>query len=389
MRCPVARRLFLLPVVLAVSATLVAASPTPRPTSVSLPVIPSELTSDAPCTPASKQSAEARSSTRAALGLNRTWQLTQGSGVTVAVVDTGVAEGVSALAGRVSAPAGAGEDCVGHGSFVAGLIAARSTDAGAFAGVAPLARILAVRGTDDRGVPSVALVADGIRAAVNGGAEVIAVSAALADGREQLTSVVAYATAHDALVVAPAVPDTENDKDGAAGVYWPASAPGALSVGGTGLVLPAAAAPDLAAPADGIVGVGPRGSGSYIASGSSLASAFVAGAAALVRSRYPALSAAQTAARLTDFAYPAVPPRLDPYAAVTAVRSTVARAPGALPDRVRIAPPASGTPRAVAVLVAGVSGGLVLLTAAALLVIPRGRARRWRPADSSPAPPIP
>ena len=51
-------------------------------------------------------------------------RLADGGGVTVGVVDSGVGTAIPALGGRVTAVGDAGTDCVGHGSFAAGLIAA-------------------------------------------------------------------------------------------------------------------------------------------------------------------------------------------------------------------------------------------------------------------------
>jgi subtilisin family serine protease len=139
---------------------------------------------------------------------------------------------------------------------------------------------------------------------------------------------------------------------------------------------------DLAAPGDAVVSVGPKGSGHYLGSGASLAAAQVAGAAALVRAQHPGMTAAETARRLTGAAYPASPPRLDPYAALTAVLDGgPGDVPVADPAQVVARPPEG--PRHRALFVAGVCGGLVLLLAAAAAALPRGRARRWRPAGGA------
>jgi len=298
---------------LAAVLTLPAGAPAAPADSVPLPPIPSVLGSGSPCTAASDHKAVAESWAQSSLSLPQAWKLSQGAGVTVGVVDTGVAPAVPALSGRVTVVGDAGTDCVGHGSFAAGLIAAGPVEGVSFEGVAPQARIVAVRGTSERGVPSVVLIAAGIRSAVDHGASVVAVPFALAAGEAELTAAVRYATARDALVVAPAVPDvTSSGGSGASAApvvarYWPASAPGVLSVvgvtsAGAGLAgssgssgataTPSAAVGgDLAAPGDALVGVGPRGSGHFIGSGSSFATAFVAGTAALVRS-YAALLAA-------------------------------------------------------------------------------------------------
>jgi subtilisin family serine protease len=136
-------------------------------------------------------------------------------------------------------------------------------------------------------------------------------------------------------------------------------------------------AADVAAPGDAMVSVGPRGSGHYIGSGSSLAAACVAGAAALIRAYQPRLTAAEVANRLVSSAYPAAVPVLDPYAAVAAVPSTAGAPPGPVAP-VRMPARASHSPRTRALVIASVGGGLVALVAGAAAIIPLGRARRWR-----------
>ncbi|MFE5238798.1 S8 family serine peptidase [Streptomyces sp. NPDC056627] len=385
----------------AVLAALTAALTTIAPTtavaadSVQLPVVRGSIAPGEPCVAASGRKAEAEPWSAGALGLARAWTLEEGDGVTVAVVDTGVGADVPALAGRVRALGGAGEDCVGHGSFAAGLIAGARIDGVGPAGVAPRAAILAVRGTDERGAPTPGRVAAGIRAAADEGAEVVYVGQALATGKKELTEAVAYAAARDALVVAPVAPDAlaeDRDEPGgfapAAPWYWPASAPGVVAVtdfgpdGGRPANAPGVRGADLAAPGDAVVGNGPEGAGHYLGSGASLAAAQVAGAAALVRAQHPGMTAAQAARQLTGAAYPASPPRLDPYAAMTAV---LAGAPGAAPEaaRARMPAPEPEGPRDRALLVAGICGGVVLLLAGAAAVLPRGRARGWRPAGGA------
>ncbi|MCX5113430.1 S8 family serine peptidase [Streptomyces sp. NBC_00378] len=359
---------------------------------VRLPVMPARLDARDPCTGGSKARATAVPWEQQNLQLARTWEFGRGAGVKVAVVDTGVSIQAPTLAGRVSAVGQAGEDCVGHGTFVAGLIAAAPAKNVRVAGVAQESRIIAVRGTDERGTATAASVAAGIRAAADAGANVIQVSHALAADSAGLRSAVKYAASRDALIVAAATPDPAGSSPGREPEpprdYWPASAPGVLSVvdmdarGTRPDTAPATRGADLAAPGDGVVGVGPRGTGHFIGSGASFAAAYAAGTAALVRSAHPDLSAAGTAQRLTRTAYPADVPRLDPYAAVTSVQDPAARPRAARDDSV-VLPPGNGsegaTRRAVWIAVAG--GSLALMVAWAALVAPRGRSRGWRPAQ--------
>ncbi|MDQ0765425.1 S8 family serine peptidase [Streptomyces canus] len=359
---------------------------------VRLPVMPSQLAASAACTGGSATVVKAMPWEQQSLQLTRTRQFSTGAGVTVAVVDTGVSIKAPALTGRVTAVGGADEDCVGHGTFVAGLIAAAPVDGVGFSGAAGQAHIVAVRGTDQRGTATDNTVANGIRAAVDAGAQVIEVSPALTRSSSTLHDAVSYAARHGALIVAAAVPDAPRDGTSSAPPpqdYWPAAEPGVLSVVDVdvqGRRPQAAYTPrhtDLAAPGDGVLGIGPSGRGHFIGSGPSFAAGYAAATAALVRSANPGLSAAETARRLITTAYPADIPRLDPYGALTSV-------PGAYPSRsaqaeaprlVRLETDEAGT-RATrrALVLTGLGIGLILVITWAAVAAPKGRARRWRPA---------
>ncbi|NEE19121.1 S8 family serine peptidase, partial [Streptomyces sp. SID7499] len=119
-----------------------------------LPGMPSAFDPDATevtCTPASREKARKQDWSRQRLDLDRLHRHGTGTGVTVALIGTGVAPGAAGLDGRVTAQGEAGDDCVGHGTFLAGLIAGSGGDTPRLAGVAPDAEILALRGTDRRG----------------------------------------------------------------------------------------------------------------------------------------------------------------------------------------------------------------------------------------------
>ncbi|MGW2278231.1 S8 family serine peptidase [Streptomyces sp. NPDC001770] len=357
----------------------------PTGTATSLPVVVSTLDQGAPCRPASDQQARTPPWTQDMLGLSSAWQLSRGAGVLVGVVDTGVGTDVPALAGRVSAAGEAGRDCVGHGSFVAGLAAAAPQPDTGFTGVAPQARILAVRGTDGRGTATPDSVARGIREAVDGGSSVITVSLALTTSSEALASAVRYARTRDVLVLAAAAPDRSPDGAGSSApeAYWPAAEPGVVAVaafgsgGDTGPVpVPRA---DLAAPGVGVVSVGPSGSGAFTGSGCSFAAGVVAGTAALVRSYRPELSEEQVARRLLGTAYPAQVPRVDPYAAVSgAVPGTASGARRSADPAVIPAAPSDGGAAVRGSWVAAGSALLVLALIVGAWIFPQGRARGWR-----------
>jgi subtilisin family serine protease len=367
---------------------------------VQLPVLASKLEADAACATGSDRRATDVPWEQVSLQLSRTWPFASGTGVTVGVVDTGVSSSAPALKGRVTAVGDAGTDCVGHGTFVAGLVGAAVADGVRFAGVAQQARILAVRGSDARGAVTAAKVAEGIRAAVDGGAEVVTVSAALAGDSAALRSAVALAVKKDVLVVAAAVPDTPATATSATDVppardYYPAADDGVLSVldvdvsgkRPTGAYTTSSAA--IAAPGDGVVGIGPKKAGHYIGSGASLAAGFVAGAAALVRSVHPELTAAQTATLLRTSAYPADVPRLDPYAAVTSVLTGAAAAParGDAGTPVHLPADKAAGPLRRALWPAAAGLAVVIAVVWLGLVLPRGRRLGWRPSRPGTAEP--
>lgn len=355
-----------------------------------LPVVVQALADRAPCRPASDKRAEKPPWTQDMLGLERVWRMTRGQGVDVAVVGTGVGTTIPALRGRVTpVGAGSGQDCVGHGSFVAGLIAAGPREGSGFTGVAPEARILAVRVTTLRGGVTAAEVARGIEAAVRTGAEVVAVPYAFPGRDARLTAAVKLARNSDVLVVAPAAPDKAPTTSGTGAVkpqnYWPAAEPGVLSVldfGADGSRPQNAGVPlraDLGAPGDGVVSVGPGGEGSFTGSGSSLAVGFAAGAAALVRSYEPGIGADHTRTRLLGGSYTSAVPRLDPYAAVSGVLPADSAAALERSGPVTLPAPyddEGARSRSMLIAVGGVS--LVLILGALGRLLPKARARGWR-----------
>jgi membrane-anchored mycosin MYCP len=245
------------------------------------------------------------------------WSLSEGSGVSVAVLGSGVDDASGVLAGRLtlgpqeeSGGAGTGTDCVGQGTFVAGLIAAQPRTGTGFAGIAPAADILAIGVTDGAGTATAATLAAGIRDAAGAGARIIDVSVTVASTDPALNSAVSYAIGKGALIVAPYLADGQSSDT----PTYPAALPGVLSVsdlepgGALSGSAPApspgttAAAVDLAAPGDGVLGIGPGGSGMFQASGPSYAAAYVAGTAALVLGYRPDLTEAQLLFRLEQTA---------------------------------------------------------------------------------------
>ncbi|WP_395759821.1 S8 family serine peptidase [Streptomyces althioticus] len=360
-----------------------------------LPPMPSALDPRADaveCTAASREKAEKQDWSRQRLDLARAHQHGTGAGTTVALVDTGVSTDAAGLGGRVTARGADGDDCVGHGTFLAGLIVGEGWGRTRLPGVAPEAELLALRGTDERGSADAALVAGAVRDATAAGADVIAVGVALPKRDEELTSAVAEAIDAGAVVVAAATPDPPHagaTRETPARTYWPAGEPGVLSVAD---MLPSGARPgdalptdgvDLVAPGAGVVSGGPRGDGHYLGAGASVAAAYTAGTAALVRAARPDDTPEEIVHRLTSTAYPADIPQLDAYAALTTVlgdapvRARAAEGPVTVRDTASADRAAN---RATAFVLLGTAGVLAVLWA--VIAVPRARARGWRPADT-------
>lgn len=346
-----------------------------------LPQIPQILRAGQACTPPSGRTIADVPWQLPALGAQRVWPLANGAGVTVAVIDTGVDQ--TAVPSDVVADGG--EDCVGHGTVVASLIAAPVKEGVGVAGLAPGARIMAVRGTDRSGGATPASIAGGIDAAVAAGARVLCVAAVTPTDDPVLGQAAERAVAAGAVVIAAAGPDITSAGSGPAGPYYPAAYPGVVSVtavgpDGTGDVRSGIkpAAGSLAAPGILVVGTGPGG-GQVVGVGPAFAAAHVAAAAALVRSYLPRASASEIVQRLRRTSFTAGDGRvIDPLAAMTAVAAVDHTAPPSR-DALVVAPAPDLVPaRTAAWAVTGTVVLVMCLIAAAAAVVPRGRRRGWR-----------
>jgi type VII secretion-associated serine protease mycosin len=239
----------------------------------------------------------------ATLKVAQAQRITKGAGVTVAVIDSGVNANHpdlrgAVLAGRDTVSGKAGRsDTDGHGTAMAGLIAARGRGGSGVLGVAPAAKILPVRPSNDT-----MYAAEGIRWAATHGAKVINMSFAIA-GSENLHAAVREAAADDVVLIGAA----GNSGDQGNAAEYPVSYPEVLGVGAAdrkGKVLAFSQhgpQVDLVAPGVDMPTAG-LGSDYRTGFGTSNAAAIVSGAAALIRAKHPDLTAAQVVQLLTSTA---------------------------------------------------------------------------------------
>ena len=270
--------------------------------------------------------------------MSEVWGISDGAGVTVAILDGGVDASISELAGAVLSGTnltGQGQDDGtvdhdpdGHGTGMATLVASRGGSSGMI-GAAPAASILPVT-ADGGGLPE-ETYSLGIRYAVDHGASVINMSvAALPVGSEpcpaRVAAAVRYAISQDVVVVA----GSGNEPHGQS--RYPGNCPGVVTVGAVDQDLETwedshrSEFVDLAAPGVETSSIGPGGAVRY-SNGTSVSTALVSGVVALIRDRFPDASAGEVVARLLATAQDLGSPGRDdetgyglvrPYEALTA-----------------------------------------------------------------------
>jgi subtilisin family serine protease len=254
-----------------------------------------------------------------ALNVQPAWSVTEGQGVTVAVIDSGVNPNVSDLAGNVTTgPNFSGVDTPEsnpnwgvHGTWMASLIAGHGHDGGGsgIIGVAPQSHVLSIRVITDSTDPNYSAythepqsriqneLARAIRYAMSHGAQVISMS--LGYGLPSLSVRLALQDALNRGVVIVASSGNSGNTatahgDGHAPYSFPADYPGVLGVAAIGANgLPASFSSDnisvqVAAPGVNVPVQGRNGQ-YWLVSGTSPACALTAGVAALIKSAYPSL----------------------------------------------------------------------------------------------------
>ena len=293
------------------------------------------------------------------LGIGAAQKFATGAGITVALIDTGVDASPRVPAepgGDFVIPGGNGlADCDAHGTLVASIIAGRPALTDGFVGVAPDARLISLRQTSEAFEPkdnqanqndpnaspaagSVRSLARAVVHAANLGVNVINISEAACFKVKKpvdettLGAAINYAvTVKNIVIIAaagntggdcsqnpppdPAMPNDPRGWQQVQTIVTPAwYSPLVLAVGGVGQN--GAPSPfsmhgpwlGAAGPAENIVALGPEGEpvdalpgkdGPVPIAGTSFAAAYVSGLAALLRQRFPHLTAAQIINRIT------------------------------------------------------------------------------------------
>ena len=159
------------------------------------------------------------------------WGVTKGSGIKVAVLDSGVASDNVDITPKVVARANftngkAGEDNYGHGTHVAGIVAATADNTLGVAGVCPGCTILDGKVLNDSGVGSSSSLANGINWAVSNGAKVINMSLGVRASRT-LETAINNAWSKGVVLVAAAGNGSNQTK------IYPGAYPNVIAVGAT------------------------------------------------------------------------------------------------------------------------------------------------------------
>lgn len=303
-----------------------------------------------------------------------------GAGVTVAVLDSGIDKTHQDLRGATvpgwNTARKAADDNIDtwpHGTGMAALIAGRGHGSGdGLLGVAPRSKVMSVGPTEDP-----ALVADGIRWAVAHGAKVINMSFTLGHGDDIVQKAVDDAVAADVVLVGGAGNDHQP-------VAMPAKLNGVLAVGSVDRNNKVAAFSGYGKELDlvtyGTAMTVARPHDKYeVEHGTSDSTALVSGVAALIRAKYPDMSAAEVVDRLTRTAVDRGPKgrdeqygygQLDAIAALTAPRTPPSSAAATPADSdVNAGTPVASPP---AVEDTGLPAWLFLVVVAVLLALVAG-----------------
>lgn len=224
---------------------------------------------------------------------DRAWDTQKGSAtVDIAILDSGI-DGNHPDVGpkvseRVNFTINGSGDVDGHGTHVAGIASALTDNTVGIAGTIPTARLMSVKVLGDNGSGYYSWIANGITWAADNGAEVINMSLGGTSSSKTLQNAVQYAFDRGVVIVAAA------GNNGSTSAFYPAYYDPVIAVGATTTSDGKASFSnygswvDVAAPGSSILSTYKGGYANL--SGTSMASPFVAGVAALIKSRNPGWS---------------------------------------------------------------------------------------------------
>ena len=261
--------------------------------------------------------------------LDELWSQSKGKGVRVAVIDTGVdvknpqlTHAVDVKSGRNFLPKNLKDsngdkiargsengttDTVGHGTKVAGIIAARPISGTGFVGLAPEATIIPIEQNDADGHGTVQTLTDAVNYAIQAKADVINISQDTSNAVKpdpSLESAIDTALSRKIVVVASA---GNGGQGGNVKKTYPASFPGVLAVAASDRNNERASFSQsgdfvgVAAPGVDMISTVPKG-GHCSDNGTSFSSPYVAGVAALIKAKHPDWTAREVVAQIEQTA---------------------------------------------------------------------------------------
>jgi len=252
-----------------------------------------------------------------AVQAEQAWDITTGTGVKIAVIDSGLAvsgssDGIACAVDAKNTIDGSTDvfDGTGHGTHVSGTIAQTTNNTAGVAGLAYNACVIPIKALNDRGTGTDVDIAEAIAYAVDKGARVISMSLGYSAGYS--LSDFADEPSYSALNNVPdnVVVVVASGNDGASNVSYPASHPTAIAVGsieeGNTIASYSNQGPslDLVAPGSGIIQETRyrRKWGYYSYNGTSMAAPHVSAAVALLLSNDSSLTKAEVLNKLTSSA---------------------------------------------------------------------------------------
>lgn len=227
------------------------------------------------------------------IGVERMWPITKGQGIKIGVIDTGIDVDHPALKANIkdgiyTAAMGAEsldsiQDSVGHGTHVAGLIAAN----GPIYGIAPEAHLYVVKAFRNNGQTSIKNIIKGVAWCIEKKVDIISMSLGAQVNDPQLHNAIKTAISKGIIVTAAAGNDAKGNRNKIS-IDYPASYRETLAVGAINerdVIANFSSVGNVDLVANGVDVASTYLKGSYtLLSGTSMATPQIAGAQALIQS---------------------------------------------------------------------------------------------------------